>query len=140
MEKYTALILSDDTDMKMFFQKHFPESFFLIEKKYPSEVYAIAETTNLDMIFIDDKIDNPLDLCFQLKKRKRLFTLPIILITENLKKTYKQKAIKAGVFDFLYHPLNEDDFFKILQKCKDEKKRIKKISSLSEKIQNKKFN
>ena len=58
----------------------------------------------------------------------------IILITSRLKKTYLQSAQKAGVFDFLFLPLDETKLIQILQKCQEEKKRIKKINSISFKL------
>ena len=132
-EKENALIVSDDFTTKIFFKKNLT-NFYIIEKRSCIEAINIAENTILDIVIIDDRIEDAIDLCFQLKKRKRLFTVPIILITSRLKKTYLQSAQKAGVFDFLFLPLDETKLIQILQKCQEEKKRIKKISSISFKL------
>ena len=132
-EKENALIVSDDFTTKIFFKKNLT-NFYIIEKRSSIEAINIAENTILDIVIIDDRIEDAIDLCFQLKKRKRLFTVPIILITSRLKKTYLQSAQKAGVFDFLFLPLDETKLIQILQKCQEEKKRIKKISSISFKL------
>jgi len=132
-EKENALIVSDDFTTKIFFKKNLT-NFYIIEKRSSIEAINIAENTILDIVIIDDRIEDAIDLCFQLKKRKRLFTVPIILITSRLKKTYLQRAQKAGVFDFLFLPLDETKLIQILQKCQEEKKRIKKISSISFKL------
>ena len=132
-EKENALIVSDDFTTKIFFKKNLT-NFYIIEKRSSIDAINIAENTILDIVIIDDRIEDAIDLCFQLKKRKRLFTVPIILITSRLKKTYLQSAQKAGVFDFLFLPLDETKLIQILQKCQEEKKRIKKISSISFKL------
>lgn len=129
-----ALIITDDFPTKLFLRKNLEKKYHIIEKKLFDDALQVSETTNLDIVIIDDKIENAIELCFQLKKRKRLFTVPIILITDNLKKSYKEKAIKAGVFDCLYTPLNEEDLFSLLQKCEEEKNKIKKVSSISFKL------
>ncbi|NGX62934.1 MAG: hypothetical protein KR126chlam6_00337 [Candidatus Anoxychlamydiales bacterium] len=133
-KKPIALVVTKDLHTRLFFRNHLEDIFHLIEKKEFDKATEVAETTDLDLVIIDENCDKAIDLCFQLKKRKRLFTTPIILITKSLKKAYRQKATKAGVFDFLDIPLDEEALSQLLQKCEDEKKRIKKVSSLSFKI------
>jgi len=132
--RLVALIITEDLSTKLFLRNHLEEKFSIIEKKTFNDVIQIAETTNLNIVIIDDKIENAIELCFQLKKRKRLFTVPIILLTSSLKKSYKEKALKAGIFDFLYIPLKEKELHILLQKCEEERKRIKKVSSISFKL------
>ena len=131
-----VLIITTDISTKLFLRKHLEKNIHLIEKKSSDEAISIAENTNLDLVIIDDKIKDALELCFNLKKRKRLFTTPIILITKSLKKSFIQQALKAGVFDFLYLPLKEDLLLSILKKCEENKKRIKKVSSISSRLKN----
>lgn len=131
-----ALIITEDFSTKLFLRKHLDQKFHLIEKKTSDDAITIAETTNLDLVILDDRIKDAIDLCFNLKKRKRLFTTPIILITKSLKKSFKQKALKAGIFGFLYLPLKEDHLLSLLKKCEENKKSIKKVSSISFKLKN----
>jgi len=133
-EKPIALVVTQDLNTKLFFRKNLESKFHLIEKKEFDKAIEIAETTNLDLVIIDEKIENSIDLCFQLKKRKRLFTTPIILITKSIKKAYRQKAINAGVFDFLFLPLDIEQLNSLLEKCDEEKKRRKKVNSISFKL------
>jgi len=133
-EKPRALIVTQNLNTKLFFRKNLENSFHIIEKKESQTAIETAETVNLDLVIVDEKIENAIDLCFQLKKRKRLFTTPIILITKSIKKTYREKAKKAGVFDFLFLPLDVDQLNSLLEKCAEDKKRRKKVSSISFKL------
>ncbi len=133
-DRPVALIITDNFPTKMFLRNHLEKNYHLIEKKNFDEAIQIAQTTNLDIVIIDDNIENAIELCFQMKKRKRLFTVPIILITGSLKKSYKEKATKAGIFDCLYTPLKEEDLLSLLQRCEEEKNKIKKVSSISFKL------
>ncbi|NGX53213.1 MAG: hypothetical protein KR126chlam5_01526 [Candidatus Anoxychlamydiales bacterium] len=133
-EKPLALVVTENLNTKLFFRKNLEDQFHVIEKKEDAAAIETAETLNLDLVIIDEKIENAIDLCFQLKKRKRLFTTPIILITKSIKKAYRQKAIKAGVFDFLFLPLDADQLNLLLEKCEEDKKRRKKVSSISFKL------
>lgn len=128
-----ALVITDDLNTKLFLRENL-KKYHVIEKKSFDEALHVSETTNLDIVIVDDKIENAIELCFQMKKRKRLFTVPIILITGSLKKSYKEKAIKAGVFDCLYTPLKEEDLNSLLLRCEEEKNKIKKVSSISFKL------
>ena len=130
-DKENVLILTTDFNTKLFLKDNLEEPFNLIERKTVESAIETAETTNLDIVIIEDKIEKALDVVFQLKKRKRLFIVPIILITARLKKSYHEKALKAGVFDFLFPPLDKEKLQDILKKCADEKKRIKKVSNIS---------
>jgi len=69
-EKENALIVSDDFTTKIFFKKNLT-NFYIIEKRSCIEAINIAENTILDIVIIDDRIEDAIDLCFQLKKRKR---------------------------------------------------------------------
>ncbi len=133
-KKPIALLITQNLSAKLFFKTNLEDKFHIIEKKQADKAIEIAETTDLDLVIVDEKIENAIDLCFQLKKRKRLFTTPIILITQNIKKSYRQKAIKAGVFDFLFLPLDKDQLNQLLEKCEKDKKRRKKVSSISFKL------
>jgi DNA-binding NtrC family response regulator len=135
-EKPVILLITNDISTKLFLKNHLENKYHIIEKKTFDDIIQTAETTNLDLVIVDDRLENALEIVFQLKKRKRLFIIPIILITARLKKAYKQKAIKAGAFDFLYIPLKKEEIDFLLQKCEEEKKRIKKISSISSKLKN----
>jgi PleD family two-component response regulator len=136
MNEITILIVTKDLNTKYFFKNALVSKFNLIEKKEKNQAIEIAENTDLDVVIIDEKIENAIDLCFQLKKRKRLFITPIILITSSLKKSYMTKAKNAGVFDFLYTPLNEGSLFYLLDKCFEEEKRLKKIKNISFNLKN----
>lgn len=129
-----ALIITDDLQMKLFLRNILEKTFHVIEKKNFEDAIEVVENTNIDIVIVDDKLDNAIELCFQMKKRKRLFTVPIILITSSLKKTYKEKAMKAGVFDCLNTPLKEEDLLSLLQRCKEDKNKINKISNVSFKL------
>ncbi|MFA6118306.1 MAG: response regulator [Parachlamydiales bacterium] len=130
----TALIITEDLNTKSFLRKTLGNLYHLIETEKLENVLSIAENTKIDLVIIDNVIDPSLEIPFQLKKRKKLFTVPIILITSNLKKSFKEKAIKAGVFDFLYSPIREEELKLVLKKCENEQNVISKTSAVSSKI------
>lgn len=133
-EKPIVLIVTQNLNTKLFLRKNLEDKFHVIEKKDFDNAIEIAQSSNLDLVIIDDQIEDAIDLCFQLKKRKRLFVTPIILITKSIKKAYRQKATKAGVFDFLFPPLDVDQLNLLLEKCIEDKQRRKKVSSISFKL------
>lgn len=133
-DRPVALIITQDLSTKLFIKHNLENKYHILEKTTFDDAIQTAETTNVDVVIVDDKIQNAIDLCFQMKKRKRLFTVPIILITGSLRKSYKEKAVKSGVFDCLYTPLKDEDFLSIIQRCEEEKNKINKVSSVSFKI------
>ncbi|EKE04461.1 MAG: hypothetical protein ACD_20C00070G0001 [uncultured bacterium] len=133
-DKPVLLIVTQDLPTKLFIRHNLEEKYHILEKTTFEETLQAVESTKIDIVIVDDKIQNAIDLCFQMKKRKRLFTTPIILITGSLKKAYKEKAVKAGVFDCLLTPLKDEELLSLIKRCEDEKNKINKVSSISFKI------
>ncbi len=126
----TLLLITNNIHTKHFIQNNI-QDYFIIDKKHAEEGIKIAENTNLAIVIIDENIDmDPIDICFKIKKRKRLFSIPIIFITAHFKKSYIEKAKKAGFTHFLNLPLNKDQLMNTLNECKTYKTSQKKVANI----------
>jgi len=106
----TLLLVADNPSVVFWIKKNLSESFFVIEAQ---DLAAALDALNakLDFIIIDSNLESgdPLELCKSLSKKTAVNLTPILLITSRLKKSYRDKALDAGVTDFLSDQLNLEE-------------------------------
>lgn len=104
----TLLIISENPQIRFWIKKHLDSRFFILNAETESEVWK-ALFSNLDFVIVDASLEDcdPLNLCLELRKKNQL--VPILLITGRLKKTFLDKAHRAGVTDFLSNQLDLDE-------------------------------
>jgi len=130
----TLLLISDHAPIRFWIKKQLDNQCFIIVAQKKEKALGIAIHTLLDLVILDSDLEEPLELCKQIRKTNP--TLPIFLITGRLKKSYREAAIEAGVTDFLSEQLNVEELqMKINTAFKSAEVR-KKIEQLSLKGEN----
>ncbi len=130
----TLLLVADNPSIVFWIKKNLSESFFVIEAQGRAAALE-ALNARLDFIIIDSNLESSdaLELCKDLSKKTTASLTPILLITSRLKKSYRDKALDAGVTDFLSDQLNLDELetrIAIGRKGAAARKKTEDVSSL----------
>jgi len=106
----TLLLVADNPSIVFWIKKNLSESFFVIEAQDRAAALG-ALNARLDFIIIDSNLESydALELCKDLSKKTTASLTPILLITSRLKKSYRDKALDAGVTDFLSDQLDLEE-------------------------------
>ena len=106
----TILIVADNPAVSVWIKKHLEHQFFIINAE-TKKATMDALHSSLDFIIIDSGFEfcNALELAQEIYAKTARTTTPIFLITGKLKKSYRDKAKKAGVTEFLNADLDLDE-------------------------------
>jgi diguanylate cyclase (GGDEF)-like protein len=90
-------------------KKIFNEEYFVLEVDYPKEVIEKVKSTKLEVIILDDKTQFALDeLCKEIRLIPSSKNVPILIVSNNLKRSYLKQLVTAGANDFLHEPLDQE--------------------------------
>lgn len=106
----TILVVADNPSVGFWVKKHLDKQFFIISAETRNEALK-ALNSSLDFIIIDSEFEfcNALELSQEIYSKTARETTPIFLITGKLKRSYREKAKKAGVTEFLNADLDLDE-------------------------------
>ncbi|PIS03260.1 MAG: hypothetical protein COT85_00850 [Chlamydiae bacterium CG10_big_fil_rev_8_21_14_0_10_42_34] len=106
----TLLVISDNPSIRFWIKKHLDDEFFIITAEREQEAIS-ALNAKIDFIIVDANFEgcDAIELCEKLSKETRKNLIPILLITGRLKKSYRDKATRAGVTHFLSDQLDLDE-------------------------------
>lgn len=106
----TILVVADNPAVSIWIKKHLEHQFFIIGAETKKAAMDALHST-LDFIIIDSGFEfcNALELAQEIYTKTVRTTTPIFLITGKLKKSYRDKAKKAGVTEFLNADLDLDE-------------------------------
>jgi len=129
----TLLVISENSSVCIWVKKHLDDQFFIVEARKRSQALETVRTSALDFIILDSAVEDfdPLALCREIRKQG---TMPILLITGRLNKTYRQTATKAGVSDFLLEELDAEELASCIATGRQTQKTRQKTENLSSKI------
>lgn len=103
------LLLTHVGATRVLLKKTFDEEYFILEVDYPKEVVEKVKSTKLEVIILDDKTQFALDeLCKEIRLIPSLKNVPILIISNNLKRSYLKQLVTAGANDFLHEPLDQE--------------------------------
>jgi CheY-like chemotaxis protein len=133
----TLLLIADNPAIGHWIKKHFDGRFFLLEETSGPRTVEVVQSTALDAILIDSELEScePFSLCTKLHQLSPL--VPLLLITGQLKKAYRNRALQAGVTDFLSNQLDVEEFEKCIAEGLQNAAMRKKINDLHLKIRKK---
>lgn len=126
----TILIVSDHIITTVWFKKHLKQKFHCIIENSEELAIERLQTTSVDLIIVDGRMGNS-SFLVKIKKTVSPAWVPVLLITDNLKKAYRSKMIKAGASDFINEPLDEKEVVEKIAEALQTKERQKKIKELS---------
>lgn len=130
----TILIVTNQVLTSVWFKKHLKASYHCILESSETSALERIKSTSVEVIIIDGRLQGIPIVSFllQLKKTIGAHWIPILLISDNLKKAFRSRMTKAGVFDFLSDPLNDEEVHQALISCLKAKERQKKIGGISD--------
>jgi DNA-binding response OmpR family regulator len=130
IELPTILAITDGPTVRYWIKSELGEKFFLIDAATEKKALETVQTSHLDFIILDDALSDcsALDLC---RKIKEIEKVPILLITGHLKKSYRDEALKAGVFDFLSDLLDSDELHRQIAAVKNAAGTRQKMKGIS---------
>jgi len=97
------LVVSDNPSIRYWIKKHLDEQFFILQARDRKEAIEAIKNSPLDFIILDSAIEDPpaLELCKEIRRLVPDPLLPILLITGRLNKSFRDRALDAGITDFL---------------------------------------
>lgn len=127
------LLLSDSGSIRVFLKKTFGEEFYLLEVDSEQEVLEKLTTMKIKAVIFDDKTKINLHLlCQKIRNTPTLKEIPLIIISNNLKRSYMQELITAGASEFLREPLEDDVVLKTIKLATKSKAMEKKLAPLAQ--------
>jgi PleD family two-component response regulator len=139
-DKLPVIVLySKSGSARVFLKKLFQENYFLIEVSSTKEALEKIATTKTFAVIFDEKTKIDLhQICKEIRKLPESEEITILIISNNLKKSFMKDLIKSGASDFIREPLEETQVLETLERAKKTKSLEKKItpiaSSLSQSI------
>lgn len=106
----TLLVVADNPSIRFWVKKHLDDQFFIIAAETKLEALN-ALNARLDFIIVDAAFEecDALEVCKELSQLAKKGLIPILLITGRLKKSFRDKAIKSGVTEFLSDQLDVEE-------------------------------
>lgn len=106
----TLLVIADNPSIRFWIKKQLEDEFFIIGAESRREVLE-ALNARLDFIILDSEFEecDALELCKEISRLTQNTGVPILLVTGRLKQSYRDRAIEAGVSEFLSDHLDHDE-------------------------------
>lgn len=129
-----ALVVSEDRAKLSILKRALKDS-HLIDRSDIKSALELLRTTRVDLVILDGKVNE--GHSFETAEKIRtavLLDTPIFLITSNIKKSFVQAALRAGITDFLHEPLDKNEIeqrIAVAFKNQDKPKKITQIARRS---------
>ncbi|MEI6531412.1 MAG: diguanylate cyclase [Chlamydiota bacterium] len=133
----TILLITDSVSTKTSLHKILSPDFELLVSNSKALPFFLLFEKRVDLIIIDakTKITPAIQLCEQLRLIKKFSTIPVLLLMSKKDITMTEEAIRAGITNFLYRPLKEEQVQVALLLAKSYNKTAKKLGNKSRKLQ-----
>lgn len=132
----TLLLITDRSGVRQNVKDLCEESYFILTADNSIQALATVASSPLDLILIDEGFEEApvLPFCRQIRSSLKEAPTPILLITGRLKRTFFEKALEAGVTDFLSSQFDAQEFQARLVTIQKAKTLREKTTSLSTKL------
>jgi two-component system, cell cycle response regulator len=131
-----ALIVSGDSYKGAFFKRTLKALFYIIEASDSFTAVDWLKSVQASLVIIDEKSlasTWPI-LADHIRKLAGYREVPILLITNNLKKNFLVEALNLGISDFINEPFDADEIFQRILVSTQSKPVTKKVSLLTRKF------
>ena len=131
-----ALIVTDDPYKSAFFKRTLRALYYIIETADSFTAIDWLKSLQASLIIIDEKAlaSTWMILAEHIRKLSGYRTTPILLVTNNLKKSFLVQALHAGVNDFLSEPFDQDEVFKRIVTTTESQPVTKKVTLMSKRF------
>ncbi len=114
MDNPVILLISGDEAKIAFFKRTLKESFYLITALEGMAGKELLKNMVVDLVVIDEKLNDVFSLSNEIRKISGCLEIPLLLLTNVLKKSFLEQAFKAGFNDFLNEPLDPEEIYQRL--------------------------
>jgi len=135
----TLLLISKRSEVRYKIKKYCESRFIVLEEESVSKGAATLLNSPVDLVILDGELDDPplLTACKKIRAALKEPAIPILLITGRLKISFLEKALDAGVTDFLSVQFDEQEIETRLATTQRAKELREKVASLSERLRKK---
>ncbi|HEY5259716.1 MAG TPA: response regulator [Rhabdochlamydiaceae bacterium] len=134
MDNPVVLLISSDETKISFFKRVLKESFYFITALEGTAGKELLKNMLVDLIIIDGKLNDVFSLSNEIRKMSGCQEIPILLLTNVLKKSFLDQAFKAGINDFVNEPLVPDEIYQRLSVALKARSVQKKTRSVAGRI------
>jgi diguanylate cyclase (GGDEF)-like protein len=132
MKPPIVLVVSEDPTKLSILKKALKSSAHMIERPDTKSAIELLRTTLVDVVILDSKVNEGHNFKTAEVIRAAVSSeTPILLITKNIKKSFAQTALRAGITDFLNEPLDRAEIEQRLAVALSAQDRSKKISQIA---------
>jgi signal transduction histidine kinase/DNA-binding NarL/FixJ family response regulator len=131
--KPLIIIVEDSQDVQYFLRQSLQKNYRIISASNGRSALEFLSSVQPDLVITDQimPIMSGVELIKRIRSRKKLMSVPILLLTGSLLENIKVKAIKAGADQILQKPIDEQLLDGIIEKTLERKKVIEDSSKLS---------
>lgn len=128
-----VLIVSEDATKISTLKRILKDSCHLIERADVKQALELLKHSRVDLVIIDAKIKQGHTIETAEAIRAAVFRdTPILLITNNIKKSFAQVALNSGITDFINEPLDKDEIEQRIAVAFKNQDRPNKISQIAQ--------
>ncbi len=140
--KHNLLLVNKTILTTVWLKKHLKDAFHVIHVKTCEEALIKLQNTVIDFVIIDEDVNDipPLNLASKIRHSLSSSWVPILLLTSNLKNSFRKKALNAGISDFLSDPPEEQELEKHIASSLKARSMHKKIHDVSKTLKAKEQN
>jgi two-component system cell cycle response regulator len=125
------LVISPQESVVQWIHSYLDSQFFILSASTETQALKFIESCFIDLIILDEQVSNALSFCQRLRNQMANNSLPILLITGRLKKSFLEQALQAGVSDFLSSQLDLQELEARIQVAKATQKARDKTATLA---------
>lgn len=131
-----VLIVSADSYKSAFFKRSLKGMFQVIDASDSFMAVDWLGSVQAAVIILDEKTfaDTWTSIVEKIRNLSGYRAVPILLITNNLKKNFLVKAMNIGITDFLNEPFDADEVFQRILVATQSKPATKKVSMMTKKF------
>jgi len=118
-EKSTILYVEDNPDNRLLVKRILmAENYKLLEATNAAQAINLLETTTPDLILMDINMPDMdgYTLTTKIKSMPGLARVPILALTANVMRGYKEKTLEAGCDGYIQKPLDVDQLVREIEK------------------------
>ncbi len=131
-----VLVVSGDSYKAAFFKRTLKGLFHVIDVSDPFSAVDWLKSVQASLIILDEKtLSNSWEMVAEhIRKLPGYRDIPLLLITNNLKKSFLVNALNKGISDFLNEPFDTDEIFQRILVATQSKPATKKVSMMTKKF------
>ncbi len=132
MDNPVILLISSDETKIAFFKRALKDSFYFITALEGTAGKELLKNMLVDLVILDGKLSDVFSLSGEIRKIPGCAEIPLLLLTNVLKKSFLDQAFTAGINDFLNEPLDAQEIYQrlsVVLKARSVQKKTRSVAS-----------